>query len=131
MPGPMGVRCARASSATMLVTAVEWEARIWRALEDTPRRDYRTIEAKVWHRLGMSGWFDEWARRCRPSTRDSSQPHALTWQWVHVAHGHLDLSPAWRGKCPSAKDRAHYRQFAVSLDELQQFELAHALRDRA
>ncbi len=131
MPGPMGVRCARASSATMLVTAVEWEARIWRALEDTPRRDYRTIEAKVWHRLGMSGWFDEWARRCRPSTRDSSQPHALTWQWVHVAHGHLDLSPAWRGKCPSAKDRAHYRQFAVSLDELQQFELAYALRDRA
>ncbi|WP_313024079.1 TniQ family protein [Mobilicoccus sp.] len=131
MPGPMGVRCARACSATMVVTADEWEARIWRAVEDTPRRDYRAIEAKVWHRLGMSGWFDEWARRCRPSTRDSSQPHALTWQWVHVAHGHLDLSPAWRGKSPSAKDRAHYRQFAVSLDERQQFELAYALRDRA
>ena len=45
----------------------------------------------------------------------------------HVAHAHLDLSPAWRGKKPTAKDRAYYRQFADSLDEHQQFELAHAL----
>jgi hypothetical protein len=31
MPGPMGVRCARACSATMLVSADEWKSRIWRA----------------------------------------------------------------------------------------------------
>ncbi|MEI2650124.1 MAG: hypothetical protein V9G15_14195 [Dermatophilaceae bacterium] len=69
IPGPMGVRCARACSATMLVTADEWKARIWRAGEESPRRDYRATEAKIRHRLGMSRWFDEWARRNRPGTR--------------------------------------------------------------
>ncbi len=37
MPGRMGVRCARACSATMLVTADEWKARVWRAIEEIPR----------------------------------------------------------------------------------------------
>lgn len=40
MPGPMGVRCARACSATMLVSAEEWKSRIWRAGEETEGRDY-------------------------------------------------------------------------------------------
>ena len=131
MPGPMGVRCARACSATMLVSAEEWKSRIWRAGEETERRDYRATEAKIHHRLGMTRWFNEWARHCRPSTRDSSQHYAITWQWVHVAHAHLDLSPAWRGKRPTAKDRAQYRRFESSLDHRQQLELGHALHKRA
>jgi hypothetical protein len=117
MPGPMGVRCARACSATMLVSADEWKSRIWRAGEETERRDYRATEAKIHHRLGMTRWFNEWARRNRPDARYGDHDLALTWQWVHVAHAHLDLSPVWRGKRPTAKDRAHYRQFADSLDE--------------
>ena len=131
MPGQMGVRCARACSATMLVSAEEWTSRIWRAGEETERRDYRATEAKVTRRLHSWRWFEEWRRHARPSTRDASQRYALTWQWVHVAHAHLDLSPAWRGKKPTAKDRAHYRQFADSLDERQRFELAYALHKRA
>jgi len=131
IPGPMGVRCARACSSTMLVTVGEWEARILRALEDTRRRDYRATEAKIEHRLLMSRWFHEWARQFRPGTHYSSVQHGLTWQWVHVAHAHLDLSPAWRGKRPTAKERAHYRQFEESLDDHQQFELAYALHKRA
>ncbi len=131
MPGPMGVRCARACSSTMLVTVGEWEARTLRALEDTRRRDYRATEAKIEHRLLMSRWFNEWARQFRPGTHYSSVQHGLTWQWVHVAHAHLDLSPAWRGKWPTAKERAHYRQFEESLDDHQQFELAYALHKRA
>ena len=130
MPGPMGVRCARACSATMLVTAEEWKSRIWRAGEEPERRDYRATEAKIHHRLGMTRWFNEWARRNRPDARYGDHDLALTWQWVHVAHAHLDLSPAWRGKRPTAKDRAHYRQFADSLEERQQFELAYALHKR-
>ena len=47
MPGPMGVRCARACTATMLVSADEWKSRIWRAGEETERRDYRATEAKI------------------------------------------------------------------------------------
>lgn len=39
MSGPMGVRCARACSATMLVSADEWKSKIWRAGEETERRD--------------------------------------------------------------------------------------------
>jgi hypothetical protein len=126
MPGPMGVRCARACSATMLITADEWKARIWRAGEETPRRDYRALEAKIRHRLGMSRWFDEWTRRYRPGTRQGAYDLGLTWQWVHVAHAHLDLSPVWRGRKPTAKDRARYRQFDASLDDKQRLELAHA-----
>ena len=51
IPGRMGVRCARASSASILVTADEWKARIWRAGEESPRRDYRALEAKVRQQL--------------------------------------------------------------------------------
>ncbi len=131
MPGQMGVRLARACSATMLVSADEWEARIWRAGEETRRRDYRATEAKIKHRLYMSRWFNEWARQSRPGTHYTSAGYGLTWQWVHVAHAHLDLSPAWRGKKPTAKDRHQYRQFEESLDEHQQFELAYALHKRA
>jgi len=131
MPGPMGVRCARACSATMLVGADEWSSRIWRAGEETDRRAYRDAEAKVARRLNSWRWFEEWRRHCRPSTRDSSQPYAITWQWIHLAHAHLDLSPAWRGTKPTATERAHYRQFADSLDDRQQSELGYALRKRA
>jgi len=127
IPAPMGVRCARACSATMLVTADEWKARIWRAGEETPRRDYRATEAKIRHRLGTSRWFDEWARRNRPGTRHSAYDLGLTWQWVHVAHAHLDLSPIWRGRTPTAKERARHRQFEDSLSGHQQLVLAAAL----
>lgn len=131
MPGPMGVRCGRACSATMRVTSHEWESRIWRAIEDVHRLNYRATEAKIEHRLLMGRWFGEWSRQFRPNTHFTSQPYGLTWQWVHVAHAHLDLSPTWHGKKPTAKERARYRQFEGSLDKQQQFELAYALHKRA
>jgi len=122
MPAPMGVRCARVCSATMLIPTGEWEDRLWVAIQEVRRRDYRATEAKIEHRRHLtSRWFQEWARQYRPGTRHTSVTHGLTWQWVHVAHAHLDLSPAWRGKKLTAKDRAHYRQFADSLDVEQQF----------
>ena len=127
MPGPMGVRCARACSAKMRVSADEWEARIRRAGQQVRHRDYRATEAEIQHRLGMTQWFEEWARQFRPGTHHSSWPYGLTWQWVHVAHAHLDLSPAWRVTKPTAKDRARYRHFEASLDETQQYELGHVL----
>ena len=126
----MGVRCARACSATMRVTADEWKARIWRAGEKSPRKDYRATEAKIRHRVGMSRWFEEWARCCRPGTRHGDHNLGLTWQWVHVAHAHLDLSPAWRGRTPTAKDRARFRQFEQPLNNKQQRGLAVALSPR-
>ena len=131
MPGPMGVRCARACSASMLVSADEWKGRIWRAGEETERRDYRATEAKIHHRLGMTRWFNEWARRNRPNARYGDHDLALTWQWVHVANAHLDLSPVWRGQKPIAKERGHYRRFENSLNTRQQLELALALHKRA
>ena len=79
----------------------------------------------------MSRWFDEWARRNRPGTPYGAYDLGLTWQWVHVAHAHLDPSPAWRGRTSTAKDRARYRQFDASLDDQQQRALADALHKRA
>ncbi|MBK7720679.1 MAG: hypothetical protein IPI32_00270 [Austwickia sp.] len=131
IPGLMGVRCARVCAATMLVSADEWKSRIWRAGEDTERRDYRATEEKVHHRLGMTRWFKEWTRRNRPDACCGDHDLALTWQWVNVAHAQLDLSPVWRGKRPTSRDRARYRQFAVSLDERQQLELAYPLDKKA
>ena len=32
------------------------------------------------------------ARQFRPGTHYSSVKYGLTWQWVHAAHAHLDLS---------------------------------------
>ena len=93
------------------VTAEKWEARIRRAGDWSPRKDYRALEAKIPPRLGMSRWFDEWARLNRPRTRRGAYDLGLTWQWVHVARAHLDLSPVWRGRTPTAKDRSRYRQF--------------------
>lgn len=128
MPGPMGTRCARACTRTMLITAQDWQDRIWAAIQDVHRRDYRATEAKIEHRRHLtSRWFQEWARQWRPGTHYTSVTYGLTWQWVHVAHAHLDLSPAWRGKKPTAKDCALYRQFENSLNDEQQFELAYAL----
>jgi len=115
----------------MLVAADEWEVRTRRAIEEAPRENYRALEAKIRHSLGMSRWYDEWARRYRPGSRHGSYDLGLTWQWVHVAHAHLHLSPTWRGKRPTARDRARYRQFEESLDERQQFELGYALHKRA
>jgi hypothetical protein len=110
MPGPMGVRCARACSATMLVTADEWKSRIWRAIEETERRDYRATEAKIRAPARHDPLVQRMGPPQPPGTRYGDHDLALTWQWVHVAHAHLDLSPAWRGKKPTAKDRARYRR---------------------
>lgn len=38
----------------------------------------------------MSRWFEEWARQYRPGTHYTSVTHGLTWQWIHLAHAHLD-----------------------------------------
>jgi len=80
----------------------------------------------------MSRWVDEWARHYRPGTRPGAHDLGLTWQWVNVAHAHLDLSPAWRGRKPTAKDRARYRRFEASLDDQQhRGAVAYALYKRA
>ena len=138
MPAAMGVTCARACSATLLVDNTDWtrwlEA-VWHGLRDdrspTGRWNYRNYEAKIAHRRLLYRWFDEWVKECRPATRPESRGHALTWQWVHLAHGHLHTSPSWRGRRPNATERAHYRKFETSLDEQQQQALRSALHRRA
>lgn len=138
MPGSMGVNCARACSARMLVDNTEWSSRlevVWSVLADpcssTGRWNYRAIEAKVRRRWGSHRWFQEWVRAVRPGTRRESRGYALTWQWIHRAHGHIVTSPAWDGQRPDATQRANYRQFAASLDDEQQRELSYAFTKRA
>lgn len=131
MPPAIGTRTARACSARMLVVHDEWTSCIQDVMRTLPRVDYRAIEIKIRHRNVMSRWFDEWARRARPDSRPEARTHALIWQWEHIAHAHVDLAPAWRGRRPAAKDRALYRQFEASLSGDQQSELRYALFKRA
>ena len=134
MPAAMGVTCARTCSATMLVDSTQWARRldaVWDGLRDerspTGRWNYRNYEAEIAHRRPLYRWFDDWVKGCRPATRPESRGHALTWQWVHLAHGHLHTSPSWRGRRPNAAERANYRKFETSLDEQQQHALRSAL----
>ena len=138
MPAAMGVTCARTCSATLLVDNTEWARRldaVWDGLRDerspTGRWNYRNYEAKIVHRRLLYRWFDEWVKECRPATRPESRGYALTWQWVHLAHGHVHTSPAWGGQRPNATQRAHYRQFVASLISEQQRELRYAFTKRA
>ncbi len=131
MPPAMGTRTARACSAGMLVDHDEWASRLQGVMRDLPRVDYRAVEEKVRHRTSMWRWFDEWARRARPGSQREAQTYALIWQWEHIAHGHIDLAPAWRDRRPVARDRALYRQFEASLSDDQQSELRYALYKRA
>ena len=138
LPASMGVDCARASSASMVVGHAEWTRRleaIWEGLVDsgssTGRWDYRAIEAKLHRRWQSHRWFEEWARIVRPNTRRESRGYALPWQWIHCGYGHIDTSPAWDGQRPKAAQRAYYRPFAASLTDEQQFELGYALTKEA
>ncbi len=138
MPAAMGVTCARSCSATLLVDNTEWARRldsVWDGLRDerspTGRWNYRNYEAKIAHRRLLYRWFDEWVKECRRATRPESRGYALTWQWVHLAHGHLHTSPFWRGRRPNAAERANYRKFETSLDEEQQRGLRSAFHKRA
>jgi hypothetical protein len=131
LPPAIGVRTARARSASMLIDKHDWTDRLYRVATDLPRRDYRALEAQVRHLAHSSRWFDEWRRDCRPGTRDASKAHALNWLWAHVAHGHLDTATGWEGKQPTARQRARYRQFEASLDAEQRTRLAQTLDEPA
>ena len=137
LPAAMGVTCARTCSATLLVDNREWIRRldaVWDGLRDerspTGRWNYRNYEAKIAHRRLLYRWFDEWVKECRPATRPESRGYALTWQWIHLANGHLHTSPSWRGR-PGASERAHFRKFETSLDEQEQRGLRFAFHLRA
>lgn len=133
MPTHVGTNAARACSHAILVDNTEWTRRlenIWEGLRSplAIRWNYRNIETQILHRNTLDRWFDNWCRRYRPATHRASKGHALTWQWVHVAHGHLNLAPSWNEARPVKAQRDAYHQFESSLDNTQQTELEYSLR---
>ena len=138
LPPRMGINCARACSGTMLIDNTEWTSRlgaVWEGLRDeyspTGRWNYRNFETRLARRRHLTRWFHEWVDAVRPNTREDSRGYALTFQWIHVAHGHLDTSPGWDGQRPTAAQRAYYRRFERSLDDGQRRELRSAFDRRA
>jgi hypothetical protein len=129
LPPAIGVRTARACSASMLIDKHDWTDRLYRVRAGLPGRDYRLLEFKLWGLNNQSGWFDQWRRPCRPGTRDDTITYALVWLWVHVAHGHLDTAAGWNGQQPTARQRAGYRQFESSLNPEQRTRLAQTLAE--
>lgn len=127
LPARVGVNCARACSATMLIDNTAWSGRleaVWDGLYDdslpTGRLDYRSYESRIANLSHRSCWFDGWVSACRPATRPESRLYAVTWLWIHLVHGHLDSSPSWFGHRPDAALRARYRRFESVLDGHQQ-----------
>lgn len=74
---------------------------------------------------------DQLRRESGAVTRSLHKTRGDSFQWIHVAHGHLDTSPAWEGQRPTAAQRAYYRRFEGSLDEGQRRELRSAFYKRA
>ena len=129
LPADLGRRTARACGATLQVNIADYLAHLTRLAQALPDIDYPAIETTICHLRNSTAWFQAWAR-CRPHTRDSSHGYALTWQWLHIAHGHILTSPAWP-RPPTAKQRALYRQFDTSLTAHHQEQLRRALCTKA
>jgi len=125
LPPELGQRTARACSATVQVSIADYLAHLTRLAQVLPDINYPAIEVSIRHGRNSTAWFQQWAP-CRPHTRNTSHAYALTWQWLHVAHGHILTSPSWP-RPPTAKQRALYRQFATSLTAHQQQQLRSAL----
>jgi len=125
LPPELGERTARACSATLRVSIPDYLAHLTALAQVLPDLNYPGIEASIRHGRTSTAWFQHWAP-CRPHTHATSHAYALTWQWLHVAHGHILTSPSWP-RPPTAKQRALYRQFATSLTDHQQQQLRSAL----
>jgi len=125
LPPELGQRTARACSATLRVSIADYLAHLTALVQVLPDLNYPGIEASIRRGRTSTAWFQRWAP-CRPHTHATSHAYALTWQWLHVAHGHIATSPSWVAP-PTAKQRALYRQFATSLTDHQQEQLRSAL----
>jgi len=125
LPPELGQRTARACSATVQVSIADYLAHLTALAQVLPDINYPAIEVSIRHGRNSTAWFQQWVP-CRPHTRNTSHAYALTWQWLHVAHGHILTSPSWP-RPPTAKQRALYRQFATSLTAHQQQQLRSAL----
>jgi len=109
----LGVAAARACSARLRVPQAVFTARLQNLADDLPDIDHRDRENAVRALIRRRRWFTDYAAT-RPGTRPSSKGYAITWLWVHHAHGHLLTSPAWLAP-PDRTARARYRAFERAL----------------
>lgn len=93
LPPECGVRCAAAAAASQTASPAAVLASVSAAASDLDRRDYRNLEEQVRALARTNAWFSTWSRRHRPGTRTSSQPLAVQWLWIHIAHGHPASAP--------------------------------------
>lgn len=78
-------------------------------------RDWRVEEDRV-RELNDSRdtWMQTWLHERVPGSRASSAPYAVTYRWIHEAHGLLMTTPAWSA-APGPDERAQYRAFEKRL----------------
>ena len=124
----LGVAAARACSARLRLPQEALTARLEDLAADLADVDYRYHEGTVRALTRRRRWFTDYATT-RPGTRPSSKGHAITWLWVHHAHGHLLTSPAWLAP-PDRQARARYRAFERALTEAHAQALASTLEAR-
>lgn len=109
----LGVAAARACSARLRVPQAVFTARLEDLAAEIGAVDYRYHEGTVRALTRRRRWFTDYAAT-RQGTRPSSKGYAITWLWVHHAHGHLLTSPAWLAP-PDRQARARYRAFERAL----------------
>lgn len=113
LPPDLGVAAARACSARLRVPQTGFAARLEDLAADLPDVDHRDREDAVRALTRRRRWFTAYAA-ARPGSRPTSKGCAITWLWVHAAHGHLLTSPAWSTP-PDRQARARYRAFEGAL----------------
>lgn len=113
LPADLGVAAARACSARLRIPQTVFTARLEDLAAEMGGVDHRDLENTVRALTRRRRWFAEFAA-VRPGTRSTSKGYAITWLWVHRAHGHLLTSPAWLAR-PDRRARARYRAFERAL----------------
>jgi len=113
LPAEMGTAAVRACSARLRVPQAVFTARLEDLAAEIGAVDHRDRENAVRALTRRRRWFTDYAAT-RPGTRPSSRGYAITWLWVHHAHGHLLTSPAWLAP-PDRQARARYRAFERAL----------------
>jgi hypothetical protein len=78
-------------------------------------RDWRVEEDRVRDlNESRATWVQTWLHERVSGSRARSAPYAVTYRWIHEAHGLLMTTPAWSGP-PGPDERAQYRSFEKRL----------------
>ena len=118
LPPEVGPRTARTVQQRLIADTRQLHSAIVSTAGELDRsRDWRVEEDRV-RELNDSRhtWVQAWLHERVPGSRPSSSPYAVTYRWIHEAHGLLMTTPAWSVP-PGPDQAAKYRAFEKRIAE--------------